>query len=288
MSTIVPVVGDRKVYFIENDNLFDQIDDASRELMEEYLKKVPLSFTFPGMVDGKAYIIATVNLPRGTPISNLPTEFKKFPVLIDYGTMKVSTASDTYHKYQNLKPRISISNSKLDGRCTLGAFFKTTKQPDKKYLLTVNNGIGEVVDSIIQPGKIDKDNLIKYYCTNITKYEDLRIDASGRLLDFVFCEVDSKYEALVINKLYQSNIKIEDIQFTIYYKVESNILVQKVDRAIEHIFGKMKNRISYILVTNTFEVDTYAKMLLIIHDKSSNFGAVRDSNALVYDQDSLF
>ncbi|CAG8502764.1 2767_t:CDS:2 [Funneliformis caledonium] len=103
----VPAVGSRKVHFVENDDRFNQIDDASRDLMENYVKKVPLSFTFPGMVDGKAYIIATVNLPRGTLVHNLPAEFKNFPVLIDYGTMRASTASDEYRKYQNLKPGIS-------------------------------------------------------------------------------------------------------------------------------------------------------------------------------------
>jgi hypothetical protein len=112
MFTIVPAVGSRKVHSVENDDLFNQIDDASHNLMEKYVKKVPLSFTFPGMVDGKAYIIATVNLPRGTLVYNLPAEFKNFPVLIDYGTMRASTASDEYHKYQNLKPGISISDSK--------------------------------------------------------------------------------------------------------------------------------------------------------------------------------
>jgi hypothetical protein len=113
MSTIVPAVGSRKVHFVENDDLFDQIDDASRDLMEKYVEKVPLSFTFPGMVDGKAYIIATVNLPRGALVYNLPAEFKNFPVLIDYGTMRASTASVEYRKYQNLKPGISISGSEL-------------------------------------------------------------------------------------------------------------------------------------------------------------------------------
>ncbi|CAG8437444.1 6187_t:CDS:2 [Funneliformis mosseae] len=82
------------------------IEEQDEEL-ENYVKKVPLSFTFPGMVDGKAYIIVTVNLSRRTMVHNLPAEFKNFPVLIDYGTMRASTASDEYHKYQNLKPGIS-------------------------------------------------------------------------------------------------------------------------------------------------------------------------------------
>ena|SRR5581483_12322836 len=105
MSTIVPQVGSRKVHFVENYDLFIQIDDASRDLMEKYVKEVPLSFTFPGMVDGKAYIIATVNLPRGSLIYNLPSEFKNFPILIDYGTMRASTASDEYRKLYVKKPK---------------------------------------------------------------------------------------------------------------------------------------------------------------------------------------
>ena len=122
--------------------------------MEEYIKKVPLSFTFPGMVDGKAYIIATVNFPKGTLVYNLPAEYKNFPVLIDYGVMKASsTACHEYH--QNLKPGISIGDSEFSGACTLGAFFKTKEQPGKKYLLTVNHGVREVGDSVIQPGKED-------------------------------------------------------------------------------------------------------------------------------------
>jgi hypothetical protein len=46
MFTIVPAVGSRKVHSVENDDLFNQIDDASHNLMEKYVKKVPLSFTF--------------------------------------------------------------------------------------------------------------------------------------------------------------------------------------------------------------------------------------------------
>ncbi|PKK66128.1 hypothetical protein RhiirC2_754017 [Rhizophagus irregularis] len=266
----VPVVGSRKVHFVENDDLFNQIDDASRDLMEKYFKEVPLSFTFPGVVDGKAYIIATVNLPRGSLVYNLPSEFKNFPLLIDYGTMRASTASDEYRKYQNLKPGISISNSELGGAFTLGAFFKATKEPDKKYLLTVSHGVGE-------------GNLAQHYCAKVTKYKDLSIDTSGRLLDFAFCEVDNHRGALANNRPCQSNIIIEDIESTLDHKVGSNILVQKVGRTTGHTLGKMRNLMSRILTTNTFEEETYANMLLVISGES-NFGASGDSGA-VYDQD---
>ena len=85
MSTVVPTVGDRKIYAVENDDLFIKIDDASIDLMEEeYVNKVPLSFATPE-IDGKEYIIAVVDLPDGTPVYDLPVKYKNFPVLIDYG-----------------------------------------------------------------------------------------------------------------------------------------------------------------------------------------------------------
>ena len=71
--------------------------------MEKYVKRVP---TFPGMVDGKAYIIATVNLLRGTLVYN---KFKNYPVLIDYGIMRASTSNDEYRQYQNLNQGLILS-----------------------------------------------------------------------------------------------------------------------------------------------------------------------------------
>ena len=77
MCTMVPTVGDRKISIVEDEGLFIKIDDASIDLMEEYGDKVPLSFATPGIVDGKEYIIAAVNLPDGTPVHNLPVKYMK-------------------------------------------------------------------------------------------------------------------------------------------------------------------------------------------------------------------
>ncbi|RIA81904.1 hypothetical protein C1645_836215 [Glomus cerebriforme] len=153
-SCLVPIVGDREIHRVENNDLFGQIDDASEDLMQEYMKKVPLSLTFLG----KSYIIATMNLPKGTPVYNLPAEYKNFPVLIDYRIIKASKDSHKYRKYQDLKPGISISSYEL----------------------------GEAGNSIIQPGKMDNGNLMEHYCAKVTKYEDLSINASECLLDY-FC-----------------------------------------------------------------------------------------------------
>lgn len=89
--SIVPVVGDREILDIENNDLYIRVDNAAISLMNKFKKKTPLSLTYPGMVDGKEYIIATVNLPEGTPVHNIPDEFENFPVLIDYGIIKPST-----------------------------------------------------------------------------------------------------------------------------------------------------------------------------------------------------
>jgi hypothetical protein len=101
MSIVVPVVGGRRIHVVEDLDLFKKIGIASRHLMKEYKNKVPLSITCPGKVDGKDYIIATVNLPRGTPVCNLPVEYNGFPVIVDYGVMKAST-SDRCREFAGL------------------------------------------------------------------------------------------------------------------------------------------------------------------------------------------
>ncbi|UZO10678.1 uncharacterized protein OCT59_002257 [Rhizophagus irregularis] len=136
---------------------------ASRHLMKEYKNKVPLSITCPGKVEGKNYILATVNLPRGTPVYNLPVKYNGFPVIVDYGAMKASTSetSNRCHEYhENLKPGISISDSKCYEAFTLGKLFTAKGQSGKKYLLTVNHGVGEVSSSVVQPGSIDNINTV--------------------------------------------------------------------------------------------------------------------------------
>ncbi|EXX55119.1 uncharacterized protein OCT59_012832 [Rhizophagus irregularis] len=90
MST-VPVVGDRKILDIENVELYKQVDNALSALLYEFAKDIPLSLTYPGVVDGKVYIIATVDLPNGIPVHEMPVEFKGFPVLVDYRAIRPSS-----------------------------------------------------------------------------------------------------------------------------------------------------------------------------------------------------
>ncbi|PKY32048.1 hypothetical protein RhiirB3_393752 [Rhizophagus irregularis] len=161
-KNIVLVVGDRRICAIEDLDLYKKIVVASRHLMKEYKNKVPLSITCPGKVEGKNYILATVNLPRGTPVYNLPVEYNGFPVIVDYGAMKASTSetSNRCHEYhENLKPGISISDSKCYEAFTLGKLFTAKGQSGKKYLLTVNHGVGEDTPR----------------CATVTKYKDLVI-----------------------------------------------------------------------------------------------------------------
>ena len=114
--SIVPIVGDRKVSQVFDDDIYIKIGKASRELRREFGNKVPFSLIYPGMVDEKACIIAVVNLKEGTPVYNIPAEFKGFPVLINYGTIKPSSYY-AYRRYQDLKPGISIGDAENDGVC---------------------------------------------------------------------------------------------------------------------------------------------------------------------------
>ena len=64
----------------------------------------------------------SIFLPKGTPVCNLPVEYKNFPVLIDYGTMRASTNLTNlkcreYH--EDLKPGISIGDSGMYDTFTL-------------------------------------------------------------------------------------------------------------------------------------------------------------------------
>ncbi|PKK57760.1 hypothetical protein RhiirC2_721012 [Rhizophagus irregularis] len=113
LKSAVPIVGNRKVSQVVDDDIYIKIGKASRELRKEFGNKVPFSLIYPGMVDEKACIIAAVNLKDGTPVYNIPAEFKGFPVLINYGTIKPSSYDD-YRRYQNLKPGISIGDAEID------------------------------------------------------------------------------------------------------------------------------------------------------------------------------
>ncbi|GBC07434.1 hypothetical protein RclHR1_07460010 [Rhizophagus clarus] len=89
-KNIVPVVGDRRISIVKDLDLYKKMDIASVNL-------IPLFVTCPGKVYEKDYIIATVYLPRGTPIYNLPVEYNGFPLIADYGAMIAST-SDRCHE----------------------------------------------------------------------------------------------------------------------------------------------------------------------------------------------
>ena len=151
---IAPIVGDRKVSRVRDRNILNKMGRVTLDLWKEYREKVPLSLTYPGVVDGREYIITAVNLSKGTPVHNLPAEYKGFPLLVHYGTFKPSCNYRVYRKFQTLKPGISIGDAEMCNACTLGALFKTKNQ-DKKYILTVKHGVGNVDSSVIQPGKVD-------------------------------------------------------------------------------------------------------------------------------------
>src|SRR5690349_6115385 len=105
---IAPMVGNRKVSPVCDDNTFIKMAKVGRDLRKEFGKKVPLSVTYPGIVDGKEYIIASVNLTEGTPVHNIPAEYKGFPLLVDYGAFKPSCNNRQFQK--TLKPGISIGD----------------------------------------------------------------------------------------------------------------------------------------------------------------------------------
>uniref|UniRef100_U9UHY2 Trypsin-like serine protease n=1 Tax=Rhizophagus irregularis (strain DAOM 181602 / DAOM 197198 / MUCL 43194) TaxID=747089 RepID=U9UHY2_RHIID len=266
MSIAVPVVGGLRINIVKDFDLFIKIDDASRLLMGEYKKKVPLSATCPGNVDGKYYIIATVNLPRGTPVCNLPVEYNSFPVIVDYGIMKASTSERCHEYHENIKPGISISDSECNGAFTLGTIFTTESQPGKKYLLTVNHGVGEI------------------QLLTISKYNDLSIDEDGQLLDFAFCEIDNKRGLLATNKPCGSDSSIKDVNSTLDCENSAFIPVQKIGRTTGHTNGYMRNIMQEILIDEPFEKVTFAKVLVVY----GYFGDRGDSGSPVYDEYGLW
>ena len=149
---IAPIVGDRKISIVSDKNLYKKMVKVTLDLWKDFGEKVPLSLTYPGIVEGKEYIITVVNLTNGTPVHIIPAEYKGYPLLVNYGTMKPSC--NIYRRFQHLKPGISICDSEDNSACTLGALFKI-KNPDEKYILTVKHGVGGEGGSVIQPGKVD-------------------------------------------------------------------------------------------------------------------------------------
>ena len=147
---IAPIVGDRKVSRVCDGKIYRKMVEVSLGLWKDFGDKVPLSLTYPGIVDGKEYIITAVNLTNGTPAHNIPAEYKGFPLLVDYGTFVPSC-----NIYRQFQPGISIGDAGIDNACTLGALFRTTRDSTKRYILTVKHGVGDVGSSVIQPGKVD-------------------------------------------------------------------------------------------------------------------------------------
>ncbi|GES82172.1 hypothetical protein GLOIN_2v1477844 [Rhizophagus clarus] len=255
LKSAVPMVGNRKVSQVFDDDIYIKIGKASRELRKEFGNKVPFSLIYPGMVDEKACIIAAVNLKDGTPVYNIPAEFKGFPVLINYGTIKPSSY-DYYRKYQNLKPGISIDDAEIDGVCTLGTLFRAKNQTNKKYLLTVQHGVGDTGGSVIQPGKVDNGKS-ENQCA-IVSYQTLCIDKFNRLLDYAFCEVDHCCDGL--------------------------INVHKTGRTTGHTTGKMFTNLQPGIVTNLFDEEKTVDVLIVTGD-NGDFDDSGDSGSPVYDQD---
>jgi hypothetical protein len=109
---IASVVGDRKVSHVCDRDLCKKMILVTLDLWKDFGEKVPLSFTYPGIVDGKEYIITAVNLPKGTPAHNIPAEYKGFPLLVEYGTIKPS--NNIYRQFQTLKSEISIGDAEIN------------------------------------------------------------------------------------------------------------------------------------------------------------------------------
>src|SRR4051812_6675244 len=106
---------------------------ASVLFAEEYAKVIPIVFAYPGKVDGKSYIIAVLNPKKKSDVHlrKAPAKFKGFSVIIGYGTFKPLFRNH----HDNLSSGISIGDLTISSTATLGAFFKTETEPEKKYLL---------------------------------------------------------------------------------------------------------------------------------------------------------
>ncbi|CAG8769064.1 8723_t:CDS:2, partial [Rhizophagus irregularis] len=259
-NIIAPIVGNRKVSPVCDDNTFIKMAKVGRDLRKEFGKKVPLSVTYPGIVDGKEYIIASVNLTEGTPVHNIPAEYKGFPLL------------------KTLKPGISIGDAEIDNACTLCALFRVKNQDKDEYLLTVKHGVGDVDDSVIQPGKGTLDD----HCARV-KYSDLNIDDSEMLVDYAFCMID-EYCDSTSNKACGTEVVINSVESILDHKSEDQfIYVYKVGRESGHTKGRMIPVLEPVVITELFEKAKRANGLLV-YGIDGKFGDHGDSGAPVYDE----
>ncbi|CAB4492062.1 unnamed protein product [Rhizophagus irregularis] len=270
-NIIVPIVGNRKVSPVCDDNTFIKMAKVGRDLRKEFGKKVPLSVTYPGIVDGKEYIIASVNLTEGTPVHNIPAEYKGFPLLVDYGAFKPSCDNRQFQK--TLKPGISIGDAEIDNACTLCALFRVKNQDKDEYLLTVKHGVGDVDDSVIQPGKGTLDD----HCARV-KYSDLNIDDSEMLVDYAFCMVD-EYCDSISNKACGTEVVINSVESILDHESEDQfIYVYKVGRESGHTKGRMIPVLEPVVITELFEKAKRANGLLV-YGIDGKFGDHGDSGA---------
>ncbi|GBB95213.1 hypothetical protein RclHR1_00250011 [Rhizophagus clarus] len=246
LDSAAPIVGNRKISCVSDKNLYKKMVKVTLDLWKDFGEKVPLSLTYPGIVDGKEYIIAVVNLTKGTPVHNIPAEYMGFPLLVNYGTIKPS--NNIYREFQPLKPGISIGDAENNSACTLGALFR-----------------GDPED----------------HCA-IVKYQKLNIDDSGRLIDYAFCEVDEHSE-ISSNKPCGAEITINSFQ-TILDSESDVVDVHKVGRETGHTEGIMLPILQSCVLSKLFNEDKLAHGL-IVHGVNGKFGDHGDSGAPVYDQD---
>ncbi|RIA91087.1 hypothetical protein C1645_822481 [Glomus cerebriforme] len=276
LKSAAPIVGDRKVSRVRDRDILNKMVKVTLDLWKEFREKVPLSLTYPGVVDEKEYIITAVNLPKGTPVHNIPAEYNGFPLLVHYGTFKPS--SNIYRQFQTLKPGISIGSAETCNACTLGALLRVKNQEDKEYILTVKHGVGNVDSSVIQPGKINSD---EHHCATV-KYQNLNVDDSGRLIDYAFCEVDKYGRSTISNQLCGSEVIINSFQ-TIMDPQYGVVDVCKVGRETGDTKGEMFPYLQSGIISELFDEDKHVNVL-VVYGVDGKFGDHGDSGAPVYDQ----
>jgi len=74
-------------------------------------------------------------------------------VVIKYGAIQLIHRTSHQIKHPTLKPGISISNTEA---CTLGALFKIENESETNFILTVQHGVGNINNLVIQPGSADE------------------------------------------------------------------------------------------------------------------------------------
>ncbi|CAG8823170.1 4361_t:CDS:2, partial [Gigaspora rosea] len=119
-------LGDRKVYPIQDDVVFEKLSNAEDAFLEKFRRDEIYATSF-GLLDGKEVIIVTLNLPKGSLLKfYFPPVFEGFPVIIDYGLVQ------PYHRsyHEKLMPSISIGGlNNPPNALTLGPLVQTPSKP---------------------------------------------------------------------------------------------------------------------------------------------------------------